>query len=137
MKLVDILNEEKYSKGLHQAKSGDPLWIGVEGSRGKHYSKVKKVTDDKVFDIDGNIFSKDGRLIKGGSTRFMKKFNKGKIISAKLITQKEFDKQFKDIKVDFLRKFDYNKLQIDDILKIIDSIPGYSQSNTKSFSRFD
>ena len=137
IKLKYILNEEKVRKGLYQAKVGDPIWIGIEGNRAKHYSKIEKILNDKLIDTEGNIFAKDGRLIKGGQSRFMKKFNKGKTISAKLITQKEFDKQFKNIKIEFLRKFDYDKLNIDDILKIIDAFPNHTQGNTLNISRFE
>jgi|TARA_R110002167_G_scaffold30340_6_gene100292 hypothetical protein len=128
---------EKYTKGLHQSKIGDKVYIGIEGTRGKWFDEISKIFDDgKVKVKGGDIFNPDGRIFRGKSITFQKQHNKNKTISAKIITQKEFDQSFKNIKVDFLRRFDYNKLKIEDILTIIDSIPNYDQANTKHISRF-
>ena len=137
MKLRNILSEgEKYLKGLHQAKVGDHIYIGVEGWRAKGYSKIAKVLDtDKLVDTDGNIFGRNGVIIrrKGG---WANNAPKGKIISAKIITQKEFDENYKKIKIDHIRNHDWSKEDIKTIEKI-NSMMRVSNANTRNTSRFD
>jgi len=135
----EFLNEgEQYTKGLHQAKVGDPMWIGIQGNRSKWRSKVKKIlSDGKIVDEDGNIFHKDGQLYRGKTTLFMKKYNNNKTVSAQLVTQHEYDQEYKQIKIDFLRKFDYSKLPVEVIEKMIEVIPNWSQTNSPNKSRFD
>jgi len=132
-----ILEELKnYTKGLHQAKVGDKVHIGKEGIRSKWYDEVSKVEDNRVTVKGGDIFNLDGRIYRGKSLNFQKTYNKNKTVSANLITQKEFDQSYKNIKIDFLRNSDFKKLDIKDILKIIDTVPNYKQANTLNKSRF-
>lgn len=137
-KLKQIIKEEleKYKGGLYQAKVGDTLWIGMSGMNGKDRSKVTKLyPDGKIGDSEGNIFNPDGRLYKSTNIRYQKKSNPGKIISAKLATQSDFNKEHKQIKVDFLRKFDWDKMDIFELEKIIDQLP-IKQANRVGTSRF-
>lgn len=128
---------EKYKKGLHQARVGDKVWIGIEGTRVKWYDEVTKVSNDgKVVVKGGDLFNSDGRIFRGKSHKFQKQNNPNKTISAKIITQSEFDERYKSTKIDFLKKFDYNKLNIEDIESIIDAIPNHSQGNKLNKSRF-
>lgn len=137
--LVKIIKEEmeRYKGGLYQAKIGDMLWIGISGMVGKDRSKVTKILPDgKIVDSAGNTYNPDGRLYKSTNPRWQKKTNPGKVVSAKIATQSDLDKEYKQIKIDFLRKFDWGKLNIEDIEKVIDSIPNYSQGNKLGISRF-
>lgn len=132
----DINEGEKYLKGLHQAKAGDYISVGIEGIRNREIVKISKVLDtDKLVDQNGNIFGRNGVIIrrKGGWAKF---YGKGKIVSAKIVTQKEFDEEYKKIKVDFIRNIAH-ELDIETLEKMIDVIPNMSQANTKRISRFD
>lgn len=136
--LRQIIKEEleKYKGGLYQAKIGDKLWVGMSGMIGKDRSTVTKIyPNGKIGDSEGNIFNPDGRLYKSTNPRYQKKSNPNKIVSAKLITQSDFDKEHKQIKVDFLRKFDWNKIDISELEKIIDQLP-IKQANKVGISRF-
>lgn len=125
----------RVKRGLHQAKVGDVIKIGQTGMKFKVFSKILKIsTKGKITDESGNIFTKNGMLFRANSHQFKKQ--KGKVVFAQLVTQEEFDKRFKDIKVDFLKKFNFDKLNIEDILKIIDSIPNVTQGNKLGKSRF-
>jgi hypothetical protein len=139
IELRSIIREEleRYKGGLYQAKVGDMLWIGITGMEGKDRSKVTKILPDgKVVDSEGNTYNPDGRLYKSNNLRWQKKTNPGKVVSAKIATQSDLDKEYKNIKIDFLRKFDWQKLDIESIEKIIDSIPNYSQGSKLGNSRF-
>lgn len=128
---------EKYKGGLYQAKIGDMLWIGISGMVGKDRSTVTKILPDgKIVDSVGNTYNPDGRLYKSTNLRWQKKTNPGKVVSAKLATQSDLNKEYKKIKVDFLRKFDWDKMNIEDIEKIIDQLPikQGSKLNTSRFS---
>jgi hypothetical protein len=142
MKLVSLLStsineaEDKYTKGLHQAKVGDAIWIGKSGTSVKDRSVIKKIlSNGNLVDADGNIFSKNGQLVKGGNDKYLKKNNPDKKISAQIITQKDYDDEYKKIKVDHLRNFDWNKLTVDELNDIIDKLP-IKQANRLSTSRF-
>jgi hypothetical protein len=136
--LQRIIREEmeKYKGGLYQAKIGDMLWIGMSGMIGKDRSKVTKIfSDGKIADSEGNIFNPDGRLYKSSNSRYQKKTNPDKIVSAKIATQSDLDKEYKKIKTDFLRKFDWDKMNIEDLEKIINQLP-VKQGNKLNTSRF-
>jgi len=130
-------NLEKYIGGLYQAKPGDYIKIGKEGERIKKINKIKKILPNKkIVDSEGNIFFTNGLLYRGNEYLFKKKFNKGKRISAGLVIQKEFDNEYKNIKIDFLRKYDWNSLDIEKIEEIIDNLP-IKQANRLRRSRFE
>ena len=136
--LQQIIKEEmeRYKGGLYQAKVGDILWIGMSGMVGKGRSKVTKIfSDGKIADSEGNIFNPDGRLYKSSNLRWQKKTNPNKIVSAKIATQSDLDKEYKKIKIDFLRKFDWDKMNIEDLEKIINQLP-VKQGNKLNTSRF-
>jgi len=135
--LNEYINEgEKYIKGLHQAEVGDYISIGFQGNRNRHVSKITKILDtNRLVDSDGNIFGRNGVIErrKGGWAKITPK---GNIVSAKIITQTEFDKQYKEIKVNFIKdKIADQDIEI--IEKIIDMFVGWAQANTKNISRFD
>ena len=125
--LQALIREEsdRYKKGLYQVKIGDWIAVGKEGRRWKIKRKVSKILPDgKIVDENGNIFFPDGRLFRGGNkdSDLMKKYSSGKQVSAQIVTQRDFDEEYKHIKVDFLRKFDWNSLDITQLEKIIDVI---------------
>lgn len=128
--------EEKAIRGLHQAKVGDHIRIGIEGTRGKRDVKIAKIlANDRLVDEDGNIFQRNGMIIKR-KAGFPSHFGKGKIVSAKLITQKEFDREFKDIKIRHITEYDWNKEDLATILKVIDLMK-IGQGNPLKKSRFE
>lgn len=140
MKPYDLIKKiiqeelEIYKKGLYQAKKGDYIQIGAAGRRWKEHTQVKKILPNgKIVDTEGNIFNPNGQLYRGATHNTFKKFNQS--VSAKLITQKEFDQQYKSIKVDFLRKFDWGKLDIKELESIINQLP-ILQANKLNISRF-
>jgi hypothetical protein len=138
MKLKNIISENKlkYVGGLYQAKPGDMLWIGISGMVGKDRSNVVKIySDRKVADDAGNIFNPDGRLYRSKNPRWQKKTNPNKIVSAKIATQTDFDIEYKKIKVDFLRKFNWETLNVTEIEQIINQLP-IRQANKLNTSRF-
>jgi len=134
IKFRSFTTEEKVRPGLHQAKVGDAIHIGIGGTRGKWYSTVKKIDrkTGRITDRDGNIFNPDGRVFR----RKTYPFKQSKIVSAKIVSQKEFDKQYKKIKIEFLRKFKWDSMDIDEIEKIIDMMP-VGQGNKLHKSRFE
>jgi len=89
--------------GLYNAQVGDIIEIGFEGSRIKHKAKIAKVVgNDRLVDADGNIFNRSGIVFRRKSyplTSF-----RGKIISAKQMTQKALDNDHEDRKVDYLKR---------------------------------
>ena len=136
--LRQIIREEleKTVRGLYKAKVGDSIWIGKEGMSYKDRSTIAKILPDgKLVDKRGNIFLPNGMLFRGADINFKKKFNPGKQVSAQIATQEDFDKEYKQVKVDHLRKFNWEKMNIEDLEKIIDQLP-VKQGNTLNISRF-
>lgn len=88
--------------GLHDARPGDIIEIGVEGHRNKFMTKIKKVGGkDRLMDMNGNIFNRNGMIYRRVSHPFLGM--KGKIVSAKLVTQKELDADHENRKIEFLK----------------------------------
>jgi hypothetical protein len=135
--LIQVIKEELTTlRGLYRAKVGDKIWIGKQGQQYKSRSEITKILPDgKLVSKDGNIFYPNGRLYKGSSPQYQKTKNPGKEVSAQLATQEDFNKEYKRIKVDFLRKFDWDKMDIVDLEKLIDQLP-IKQANTLTTSRF-
>jgi hypothetical protein len=135
MKTLQELSEgEKYIKGLHQAKVGDYISIGFSGNRNRSITKIEKVLDtDKLVDIGGNIFGRNGVILRRISG--WAKQDKSKIVSAKIVTQKEFDKEYRDIKIQHIQNHIGDE-DIETLEKIIDLMK-VKQANTKNLSRFD
>lgn len=111
----------KAIKGLHNAKVGDIIKIGVEGSRRKFTTRIQKIVGkDRLQDIDGNVFDRSGKIFRRKGINLIG--TKGKIIFAKQATQKELDDDLFERKIDFLSKIKWNKKspeKIDQILKIL------------------
>jgi hypothetical protein len=137
LKLVELIKEELTAlRGLYRAKVGDKIWIGKQGQQYKDRSEISKILPDgKLVSKDGNIFYPNGRLYKGSSLQYQKTKNPGIEISAQLATQQDFDKEYKSLKVDFLRRFNWEKMDIKDLEGIINQLP-IKQANTKNTSRF-
>lgn len=126
--------ETKFIGGLHQAQVGDAIHIGIEGSRGKWYAQIVKIAaNDRLMDSDGNVFGRNGVIYRRGKSSLWR--TKGKITSAKIITQKEFDKKYKDHKIDFLRRYAWDTESVETILGIISKLK-IGQGNTLGKSRF-
>lgn len=139
MKLSNLIRELDYHGGLYQVQVGDKLAVGQSGMLGKYYSTVKKIyPDGKVLDDIGNTFNPDGRLYKSSHPTFTKQWsgNKSKITSAKIVTQKEFDSEYKRIKVEFLQKYNWDKMSIDELESVINSLP-IKQASKLQKSRFE
>jgi len=124
MKLNEMTKDgaaEKPIKGLHNAKPGDIIEIGIEGQRHKVQSKIDKVvSNNRLQDKDGNIFGRDGMIYrrKGWQLRD----TKGKIVSAKHMTQKQLDDEHDNRRRKYLKETNWDKLdaeQIEKILKIM------------------
>lgn len=111
----------KSINGLHDARVGDIIKIGVEGSRHKIYSKIAKiVANNRLQDSEGNVFGRDGMVYrrKGWELRN----TKGKIVSAKHVTQKELDQEHHQDVIRFLTRYNWDTLspeQLETILKTI------------------
>lgn len=88
-------------RGLHDAQAGDIIEIGMEGSRIKRTSRIKKVVSkDRLMDQDGNIFNRNGVVYRRVSYPFVG--SKGKIISAKLLSQRDLDDSLEKRKIEYL-----------------------------------
>ena len=106
-------------KGLHDARVGDILKIGIEGSRQKVNIRIAKiVANDRLQDTDGNIFDRSGRIFrrKGG---FIGTSTKGKIVFAKHATQKELEKDLLDRKISHLDGIKWKGMSEDKIEAVI------------------
>ena len=126
----------KYKKGLYQARPDDYIEVGVEGTRHKESIKIDKiVSNDRLQDENGNIWNRDGTLYRLKDLRFLPGSRKNKHVNAQLKTQEKFDQEHKDIKVDFLRRFKWEDMDIEDLEKIIDQLP-IKQANRLRHSRF-
>lgn len=89
-------------RGLHDAQVGDIIEIGIEGSRNKTMAKIKKVVgSNRLVDTDGNIFNRNGIIYRRAS--YPLKSFRGKIISAKLVSQKSLDDDHEQRKIEFLK----------------------------------
>lgn len=104
-------------KGLYRAKPGDNIEIGFEGSRVKYTTKIDKiVSNGRLQDTEGNIFDRNGIIYrKKGS---WVKFAGDKIISARQITIKEYEKNIMQFINKQLHEFDYTTLPISSLQQI-------------------
>lgn len=54
------------SKGLYNAKVGDVIEIGMQGTRNKREIKIVEIlSSDKLKDAAGNIFHRNGMIYRG------------------------------------------------------------------------
>ncbi|MCK5641229.1 MAG: hypothetical protein KAJ19_10540 [Gammaproteobacteria bacterium] len=92
---------ENAIRGLHDAQIGDIVAIGIEGFRTKHMAKIKKVVgQNKLVDTNGNIFNRNGVIYRRVS--YPCKSFPGKIVSAKLVSQKSLDDEHEQRKIEYL-----------------------------------
>ena len=103
--------------GLHNAKPGDFIEIGFEGTRYKSKSKIEKiVSNNRLQDTDGNIFDRNGIIFRKKAS-WVKQAG-DKIVSARQITQAEYKEQILDFVNRQLREFDWKKIPIDDLIEV-------------------
>jgi len=125
MKLTEVTKDGaaiKPIKGLHNAKPGDIIEIGVEGSRHKIQTKIAKVvSNDRLQDRDGNIFGRDGMIFRkrGYLLKQLTHNKKGKIISAKHITQNQLDDEHDKDRRKYLNQYDWDKMDTERLEKIL------------------
>jgi hypothetical protein len=106
-------------KGLHDARVGDILKIGIEGSRQKVNIRIAKiVANDRLQDTDGNIFDRSGHIFrrKGGIIGMS---TKGKIVFAKHATQKELEKDLLDRKIQHLDNIKWKSMSDEKIEAVV------------------
>lgn len=133
----EVISELKYVGGLHQAKPGDYISIGIEGTRIKHILRIDKiVANNRLQDEYGDIFDRNGIIYRRKSSAFKSWNDKKRIVSAKIVTQKEFDNQYKDIKINFLRKYEWHKEDIQTINNVIKQLK-IQQGSRLNISRFE
>lgn len=129
-------------KGLYDIKAGDIINVGIEGQRGKHQTKIVKVSaSGKLVDASGNMYNRDGSVfrLKNGTKLQYSIPGKDKKVYAQPVLQKEFDTQYKKTKIDFIRKFDWESQDvsiIEEVLEIIKKLTNTEQANRKQISRF-
>lgn len=93
---------DKPIRGLHDAQPGDIIEIGIEGTRNKSMTRIKKVVgQDRLVDTNGNIFNRNGVVYRRAA--YPLKSFPGKIISAKHVTQAELNADHEKRKVAFLK----------------------------------
>ena len=107
-------------KGLHDARVGDILKIGIEGSRQKVNIRIAKiVANDRLQDTDGNIFDRSGHIFRRKGDGIIGRSTKGKIVFAKHATQKELEKDLLDRKVQHLDNIKWKGMSEDKIEAVI------------------
>lgn len=119
------LNEEleKFSKGLYQAKVGDRLVIGQQGTRDRQRTTVKKIYfDGSVLDSDGNVFQKNGILKKAGHSLPGYANRKDATISASLMTQEEADELYVQSALEIISRNLKNIKSREQAEKMLDSL---------------
>lgn len=108
---------EKDVTGLHKAKPGDFIEIGIEGERNKQRSKISKiVSNNRLQDDEGNIFDRTGIIYRKKGQWV--KLRGNKIISARQITLAEYKESILQFVNSQLQNFNYTKLPIEKILEI-------------------
>ena len=109
--------------GLHDARVGDIIKIGIEGTRQKITVKIAKVVaKDRLQDTEGNIFDRDGKVFRKKGFFLQNLAPKGKIVFAKPATQKQLDADLAERKLEFLSNQNWKKVPLkkrESILKIL------------------
>ena len=103
--------------GLANAKPGDVIEIGFEGTRYKQRARIAKiVANDRLMDTEGNIFNRNGIIFrKKGS--WIKQAGK-KIVSARQITYKEYTDSIMEFVSKSLKDFDWAKLSPETLIEV-------------------
>jgi len=103
--------------GLANAKPGDAIEIGFEGTRYKQRARIAKiVANDRLMDTEGNIFNRNGIIFrKKGS--WIKQAGK-KIVSARQITYKEYTDSIMEFVSKSLKDFDWAKLSPETLIEV-------------------
>ena len=95
--------------GLYNARVGDIIEIGIEGTRHKMQTKIAKVTEKKVTDREGNIFHRDGNIFRRKSWQAVT-LAPGKKVYAKHVTQKNLDDGHHKDRLNYLKKYRWENL---------------------------
>lgn len=128
------------TKNLKDVRPGDYIVIGIEGINLKYDTTITKIVKhDRVMDFMGNIWNRDGRIFRRGNWHFNiykdMCHRRCRKMSARPKTQKEFDKKYKQYKVDHLKKYDWSQHSIEELENFIDKI-NVGQGNRLGKSRF-
>jgi len=109
---------DKSITGLHDAKVGDIIQIGIQGMPQKLVTKIARVvSSNRLQDEEGNVFGRDGIIFRrkgyqlAGST--------GKIVSARQVTQKELDNAHDKQRRKYLKGYDWDKLDDERLTKVL------------------
>ncbi len=110
--------------GLHDARPGDIIKIGIEGTRQKVTVKIAKVVaNDRLQDTEGNIFDRSGKVFRKKGFFLKHLAPKGKIVFAKPATQKQLDADLEERRIEHLTnlnwKRDVSKEKREAVLKIL------------------
>ena len=125
IKLINIIKESihGYSDtrvvGLANAKPGDVIEIGFEGTRSKSRTRiVKVVANDRLMDADGNIFDRNGVIFRKRGSQVKHLGANSKIISARQITYKEYTDSIISFVSKSLGNFDWSKLSPETLVEV-------------------
>ena len=109
---------DKPIKGLYDAKPGDIIKIGIEGTRDHFYTIIDKiVANDRLQDRDGNIFGRNGRIFRRKG--YQLSGTSGKVVSAKHVTQKELDDDHATDRRKYLIDTNWSNVDDEQIVKIL------------------
>ena len=105
-------------KGLYNAKPGDIIEVGFEGSRQKYVTKIDKiVSNDRLQDRDGNLFGRDGMVYRRKSGWMWD--TKGKIVFARHMTQTQLDDDLRKRKIEYLKSARWNEMSDDKLNDVL------------------
>lgn len=77
-----------YTKGLHNAKEGSFIRIGLQGNPNKFWGKIDKIDKNGRFvTTDGDVFDKNGQLHRAKRWEFQQQLKKKLKASAMLVTK--------------------------------------------------
>lgn len=95
----DFINEmqgyaDVYTKGLHDAKAGSFIKIGLQGNLNKWSGKIDKVDKNGRFvTTDGDIFDKNGQLYKAKTWAYQQHLKKKLKVSAIIVTKEDLTEE--------------------------------------------
>lgn len=117
--------------GLHDARPGDIIRIGVQGQRQKYTARIKKiVSGGRLMDDKGNVFGRDGVIHRRSSTW---PYNtKGKIVSAKHMTQQSIDDGYEEQRRNSLKNYNWDKASPETVTAVFAAI----RETTNTHHRF-
>lgn len=143
---------EKFSKGLHAARVGDLVIIGVEGEKEKREARVKKITkNDEIVVTGDHVFDRKGFLKRRGfsSTEMLypdlpTRSKTKRIVYASLMTKEEADEIAVSMIIDIVlreikrRRKEITRENAEKLLSVLSDITGtrYSVGVDHYDSRF-